>query len=519
MSDLGSIHISNVHILANLEPWRWGSPDFVQKAVNAMHNVHGANALHLYPQASYWDWPYTADKLADGKREYQLDRDWIWYKTWGRYAWNCHRDRSSEVEYWDKQLGDYYGTTPAEAGDILEAYEQSGEIAPKLLRRFGITEGNRQTLLLGMFMSQLVNPYKYTIYPGFYESCGPEGEKLIEYVEKEWKKQPHVGELPLDIVAQVVEHGDKAVAAIDKAAAAVTRNKEEFGRLRNDMHCYREFAYAFNLKVKAAQRVLNYQWGKDLNELDAAIPLMEQSLDHYRKLVALTDSTYYYANSMQTAQRRIPIGGDGGKNKTWKEMLVHYENELANFKANLQLLKDRAAGKVTESAAEIKPLSAANVKILNGLAPVKLATGASLFSNVPGKVDALAAELEGLTAYRMNGDVQRKEGTTIEFEAAAPVSLLVGYFRDDQKKYAKAPKLETDASANDYGQAEPKLTNAIRIAGMPLANVHAYHFEAGKHTLLLPKGYTMVLGFTDAQVTPRNAGLAGAEETMDWMFY
>lgn len=86
--------------------------------------------------------------------------------------------------------------------------------------------------------------------------------------------------------------------------------------------------------------------------------------------------------------------------------------------------------------------------------------------------------------------------------------MLVGYFRDDQKKYAKAPKLETDASANDYGQAEPKLTNAIRIAGMPLANVHAYHFEAGKHTLLLPKGYTMVLGFTDAQVTPRNAGLA-----------
>ena len=36
---------------------------------------------------------------------------------------------------------------------------------------------------------------------------------------------------------------------------------------------------------------------------------------------------------------------------------------------------------------------------------------------------------------------------------------------------------------------------------------------------MLPKGYTMVLGFTDAQVTPRNAGLAGAEETMDWMFY
>ena len=38
------------------------------------------------------------------------------------------------------------------------------------------------------------------------------------------------------IVAQVVEHGDKAVAAIDKAAAAVTRNKEEFGRLQKDVY-------------------------------------------------------------------------------------------------------------------------------------------------------------------------------------------------------------------------------------------------------------------------------------------
>ena len=92
--------------------------------------------------------------------------------------------------YWDHQLGKFYGTSDENASNIRVAYEESGEIAPKLLRRFGITEGNRQTLLLGMFMSQLVNPYKYTIYPGFYESCGPEGEKLIEYVEKEWKKQP-----------------------------------------------------------------------------------------------------------------------------------------------------------------------------------------------------------------------------------------------------------------------------------------------------------------------------------------
>lgn len=521
LSALGSIHISNVHILANLEPFRWGSPDFVQKTVQAMHDVHGANALHLYPQASYWDWPYTADKLPDGKRLRQIDRDWIWYKTWGRYAWNSRYDRDDEQQYWTEELATYYRTTPEAAAGILEAYNESGEIAPKLLRRFGITEGNRQTLLLGMFMSQLVNPYKYTIYPGFYESCGPEGEKLIEFVEKEWKGQPHVGELPLDIIAQAMEHGDKAVAAIERAAGKAKANRDELERLCNDMHCYREFAYAFGLKVKAAKLVLDYQWGKNIEALQQAVPLMEESLEHYRRLTALTVDHYLYANSMQTSQRRIPIGGDEGKNKTWAELLTHYELELKNYKTSLEQLRAQAAGQTDAAANQptIASLRQAAVTIPGNMQPVTLGAGAKLFTNHPAAVEAIATELTGLTAYRFDGEQQRAEGTTIEFETQQPVKLLVGYFKDDHRRYARKPTLETDAAANEYGQAEPRLTYAVRIEGMPLADVHAYHFEAGKHRLLLPKGQLLVLGFTGDEIANRNAGLAGEEETMDWMFY
>lgn len=519
LAALGSTHISNVHILANLEPFRWASPSFVQKAVIAMHDVHHANALHLYPQASYWDWPYTADKLPNGQREKQLDRDWMWYKTWGRYAWNCRRDVKEEGDYWDKVLSDYYASDNlAVADSIRKAYDESGEIAPKLLRRFGITEGNRQTLLLGMFMSQLVNPYKYTIYPGFYESCGPEGEKLIEYVEKEWKHEPHVGELPLDIVAQTEAHGDKAVAAIDAVADKVTENKDEFKRLQNDMHCYREFAYAFGWKVKAAQHVLNYKWGKDLKELDAAVPLLEKSLEHYRQLVNLTKDTYLYANSMQTAQRRIPIGGDGGHMKHWSELLPKYEQELANLKKNIAQLKAQAAGTYKMKAEIIKPLKNATVA-MEGYQTVEIAKGAKLFSDLDSVVTDFAPELAGMKAYVMNSAAQRKESTHLEFTCKKPVHVLVGYFRDDQIKYAKAPKLETDATANDYGQAEPQLTSAIRIDGMPQVNIHKYDFEAGKHSLLLPKGIVLVLGVTSDNITPRDAGLSGADKAIDWLFY
>lgn len=529
LAALGSTHISNVHILANLEPFRWSSPSFVQKAVTAMHDVHHANALHLYPQASYWDWPYTADKLPGGKREKQLDRDWMWYKTWGRYAWNCRRDVAAEGNYWDKVLADYYATDAAVADSIRKAYDESGEIAPKLLRRFGITEGNRQTLLLGMFMSQLVNPYKYTIYPGFYESCGPEGEKLIEYVDKEWKHQPHVGELPLDIVAQTEAHGDKAVAAIDAVASRVTGNQDEFRRLQNDMHCYRAFAYTFGWKVKAAQHVLNYKWSKDIKELDAAVPLLEKSLEYYRQLVDLTKDTYLYANSMQTAQRRIPIGGDGGNMKHWSELLPKYEQELANLKKNIAMLKAQAAGTYKMKAEDIKPLKDATqqtgafqMENINGEAnfkTVKIAKGAKLFNDLDSVVTDFAPELAGMNAYVMNSSKQRGASTSLIFTTKKPVQLLIGYFRDDQMKYAKAPKLETDATANDYGQAEPQLTSAIRIDGMPQVNIHKYEFAAGKHTLLLPKGFLLVLGATGDKITARDAGLSGADKAIDWLFY
>lgn len=516
LSSLGSTHISNVHILANLEPFRWSSPDFTQKTVQAMHDVHGANALHLYPQASYWDWPYTADKTVDGERLLQLDRDWAWYEAWGRYAWNCRRDRAEEVAYWDTAFGEKYGVSAKQGAAIREAFEEAGEIAPKTLRRFGITEGNRQTLLLGMFMSQLVNPYKYTIYPGFYESCGPAGEKLIEWVEKEWKGQPHVenGEFPLDIVEQCIAHGDRAVAAIDRVKPRT--NKEEFARLKNDIYCYRAFAYAFYWKVLAAREVLNYQWSKEIDYLDEAVPLLEKSLAWYRTLVDLTKDSYLYANSMQTQQRRIPISGGDGKNKTWEEMLPHYEAELAALKANTELLKNSDE----QVEVTILPVADAEVALQGRWQRVTYGEGISPFVDRPElQVEALAPELKGMTGFVFDGEKKRSEATTFTFSCTQPVKLLVGYFKGDNKRFAQAPKLEIDASANDYGQAEPLLQNAVTVKGWGVANIHAYHFEAGEHTLTLPRGFLLVAGFTSDEVKSRNVGLAGSDDTPDWLFY
>ena len=516
LAEAAPVHIDNVHILANLEPWRWSSPAFIEKTVQAMHRVHHSKGLHLYPQASYWDWPYTADKLPNGERLKQLDRDWMWYQAWGRYAWNDQR--GDDKTYWKQQLAEYYGIDTIAAGHLLNAYDEAGEIAPKLLRRFGITEGNRQTLLLGMTMAQLVNPYKFTIYPGFYESCGPEGEKLIEYVEKAYKGEQHVGELPLDIVDQCVRHGMNAVQEMNKAMRATpTQHADEFRRVYNDIWCYNKFAMSFRWKVKAAEQVLRYKWTKDVKYLDAAVPLLEKSMEQWHALCGLTDSTYLYANSMQTAQRRIPVGGDGGKMKTWSELAVVYQAELDAFKDNIEKIKHP----VVQTDVKIQAAKPAQVRLVAVAQQqtVTLQKGAILFENRPDTpVDSVAPELVGLQAIVLNRDTTRIVGTTITYESDKPVKLLVGLFKDDDSKFAKAPKLEIDATGNEYGQAEPVLTNAVSIVQLPKVNIHQYSLPAGRNTIRLPKGILMVAGFTQSDIKPRDCALNGPSTEVDWLF-
>ena len=444
----------------------------------------------------------------------QIDRDWMWYAAWGRYSWNCHR--GEDKAYWEKRLADYYGTDTLTAKRIIEAYDEYGEIAPKLLRRFGITEGNRQTLLLGMKMSQLVNPYKYTVYEEFYQSCGPKGEKLIEYVEKEWKHEKHEGELPLDIVDQCVAHGDKAVAAISGLEGKITKNKDEFSRLVNDINCYKDFAYSFKYKVLAAQQALNYKWSKDINYLEKAVPLLEKSNEYYMQLVNKTKDTYLYANSMQTSQRRIPVGGDDGKFKTWEEMVPVYEDELSSLKANIKMLA--SPQKQDNSDKNLVKAKNADVKLISNYKRIKLTKGAKLFENRDEAIDSLAPELEGLEALVMNRDTTRINGGVVEFETDKPVKMLVGFFIDDQNKFASPPKLETDATGNEFGQAEPVISNAISMSNMPIVNIHAYHLQPGRHTIRLPKGIIMVAGFTDTDLKIRDARLNGLSNEVDWLF-
>jgi hypothetical protein len=492
MSRLGTTHIANVHILANLEPFRYGAQRFIQKSVLAMRDRLGAGGIHLYPLA-YWSWPDAPDKTAVPLK--QLERDWIWFEAWARYAWNPDVDPSVDRAYWIGRLTEHYGTSEA-AEKILDAYNDSGECAPRLLRRFGITEGNRQTLSLGMTLDQLVTPAKYRPYAELWLSQAPPGERLQEYAEKEWAKQTHEGETPISIICEVRHYAANAVAAIDVAARHVTKNAEEFARLRNDMYCIQALSENYAAKAEAALAILRYQHSHDIVDMEQARSSLATSLDWYRKLVELTQDTYRFANSMQTSQRRIPVpGGKDGQpaNYHWTQLLPLYEKELVDFDHQLIDLKQ---GRENTSRAAIKPLLAASFKLLSAHAEIyRPGPGAKVFTDRAWEIQSLAPELSSLTGIRFS-DAEARAGhyVPIEFETSEAVQVVIGYVQTKEQGWRQPPELETDAMMGNLTN-EPLLLNAATVDMLPQINAYVLKYGPGRHKIgLRGDGSFIILG-------------------------
>lgn len=519
LSKLGSVQIENVHILANLEPFRYGSPDFIQQSVIGMHEVMGGNGLHLYPQASYWDWPYTADRVK-GDRLLQIERDWIWYKAWARYAWKAKRDREAEINYWAGLLADKYGCSRREGYLILKAYEETGEIAPRLLRRFGITDGNRQTLTLGMLMTQLINPYRYGLFTLLYDCEAPEGEMLLDYADKQAKGIRHTGETPYEVITDVRRQAGVAYEVIH--AVKPTKNLAEFKRLKNDILCYHALAWFYSQKAEAAIKTLRYKYTGAIKDLEDAATSLKESLVSFERLTRLTNTTYSYANSMQTQQRKIPMRGVDGTYKHWREMLPVFRQELSTFERRIDSLKH-----ATDQTEQVRmPFSPAS-PVLNSQ-PQPLNTGTVLFPDTMFTVINIAPELKGLQQIPQSFNRMMQAGTQLTFTTGTPVKLLVGYFKTQRGAFVtdtvflKAPELETNASADDFGQAEIKISNALAIQGLPPVNVHSYSFPAGTHEFRLEKGVCLLLGFVNGNtmIPVYDARLMGDLKslTLDWLF-
>lgn len=525
MSELGTTHIMNVHILADLEPFQFNAPLFIQKCVQAGQNRLGCNGLHLYP-LFYWDWPYAPDR--EQPRLLQMDRDFIWYAAWFRYAWNPDREERTEREHWIQVFAKHYRISEVSAAKLLDAQEHAGQCAPKILGRVGITEGNRQTLSLGMTMSQLTNVARYRPNRELWNSVARKGEQPDDYVKRELAGERHVGETPPDCVEEVREHAGKALRLCREVVESEGGENAQLQRLYTDAQAICHMTENYGKKIEAALEILYYKYTMDercrgsLSHLEKAERLMAEALEEYRSLAALTEKTYLCANSMQTPQRKIPFP-DGEIFSHWTACLPEYEKEYENFRKHLDELKQGKLPSGPAPAANVEALSPIPYELLGdgSCETYALAKGESVFSDCSCKVMDLAPELSKLTAVRMGLGAAIEEGVTVKIVLPQDGYVLVGYMNAKGVEWLQLPDLETNTHADDRGGLRVVYGNAIRAENCPPVNIHAYRYEKGIHEIYFGTGAFMIAGVVSAgtELKPRNADLAGeGPETLDWLY-
>ena len=259
--------------------------------------------------------------------------------------------------------------------------------------------------------------------------------------------------------------------------------------------------------------VLRYKYSRDLADLEKALPPLEESLERYKELVRLTDSTYREACSLHTSSRKIPfIWSKERPYRHWRDCLPEYEKELANFKRNLKQLRT-AAEPASGPQKPIKPLPVVTVKALGeGIEVYEVKPGAKPFTDRDYTIRQLAPELVGMQGIRFSNTKAKQEGVTVRFELTEPAKILVGFLDGDQSSHARPPKWEWD----------PALLRSVVIDRFPGVTVHSHLFPAGKNLLDLGKGTFLLLGFTNASQTLQPRVVfpegGGRQDQVDWLF-
>ncbi len=519
MNRLGISHIANVHILADLEPFRFLSPLYIQQCVQAAKYRLGASSLHLYP-LFYWDWPYAPDKAEP--RLLQMDRDDLWFRAWLRYAWDPDRDQIEEFAFWRDRIASVYDCDRGrDAAVLLKAGELAALCQTKILARFGITEGNRQTLSLGMTLSQLTNAERYRPNWELYDSVARNGETLEEYARKEAAGEAHQGETPPVLIQALTEYADR----LEELLETFQTDSDKCERQLGDFKAILLFTRHMCEKVRSALWILRYKYAQDehcvadLSFLENALGHLKTSLAYYRQLTALTNKTYLFANSMQTRQRKIPFP-DGGKYKHWADCLPEYERECANLENNLCLMKLGSFPKPPEIG-ELPKLEEVPFELLSGGETYTVVKGESIFTDKEAEIELLASELNGLTGIRFSMHDAVVNGITLKICFRQHSKILLGYIDDRGVEWLSPPSLETDTHADDRGGYAPKIVHAMKCKGMKSVNVHAFSYEAGVQELSFATGAFTVLGIIPehAKLEPRDAGLdAESLWNLDWLY-
>jgi len=373
---LGVPHVINVHLLSNLEPFHYAATDFIRRCCQSIARI-GAEGLHLY-SLRYWDWPHAADNVTPPLR--QIDRDWVWYEAWARYAIDPDRDPREEAAYWDARMGEELHLDAQSASHLRRACEYAGQVAPRGLRHFGVTIGGRQAWQLGMTLSQLLNRLsKWMPYAQLWECYAPPASTMEDYIAALASGATFNPPTPMEILAELLAFADAALLHARMVAPPAGPDGDEARRFVRDIEALNLLARHYDAKVRAAIELGVFLRNSDLTRLQRAEAYLADSVEHYAALASAHGAAYRGQRVLNIPYCTVPyVASDGFT--TWAACLPRYREELASLRAVCRAFRELPEDEV---AAKLSGITDVDALLALEVGPIGTDVGAKAGRRVP----------------------------------------------------------------------------------------------------------------------------------------
>jgi hypothetical protein len=307
----GQGHIVNIHELADVKPFRWGSPVWIQQTVQEWRAM-GMSGFHLYPMTS-WMWPDSLDQVEP--RLSVIDRDRIWIDAFGRYGWNPDRSPEEEEAFWKQRLSGKFGNTIAGKA-IYNYYVETGPVMPGVQNMVNVYNENYhptavspEATLNGIlhsdrwegtedYLARPLDDFTLQKYEQRYGKLSRAAHERPPLSVKEYL-QPHADAVePLKLADLFMSMAEESLAELEAAQARVTREKDEYARFLNDNRCILRLARFHRAKLEAAIEKGNFDASGDVVHYERMLAKLDTSLEEYRALAKLASPAYRQATDL-----------------------------------------------------------------------------------------------------------------------------------------------------------------------------------------------------------------------------
>ncbi len=338
----GKNHIVNLHELGDVKPFRWGSPVWIEQAVQNWKDM-GITGFHVFPMTS-WMWPASLDQALPSLSV--IDRDQIWLQAFGRYSWQPDRPAAEEAVFWKNRLSNRFGS-PSAGAAIYDFYVKTGPILPGLQNVVNIfnmnhfpTAVSEEASLNGIlhatrwggvqnYLARPLDEYTLQCYEQRYGKLSAEERTSPPLSVRDSLDGHRRGVQPLPLADLFVGMAEDSLKQLDATQTSVKLEKAEYERFQNDNRCILLLARFFRAKLEAAIEKGRYDESLDLAHYDRMLYSLDSSVQEYRQLTALASSAY-----------RQPA--DLGDWHEWSTALTNFEQEAAFYHAQRALTSSGA---------------------------------------------------------------------------------------------------------------------------------------------------------------------------------